>query len=361
MSWEDRDYNRGGGGGAGEGGFGRPGGDWQGIRPAFDNPLTWSVRMGRFFGIEVRVHVVLLLFILAELFRSLGAADEADAAPLDTFWTIIWLGGLFAIVLLHEFGHVFACRSTGGDADEILMWPLGGLAFCAPPHRWRAHAWTVIGGPLVNVVIAIVLGVVLGIATGSWWRVAIPVPFTPIPYLESAWLQGVMIVAWANMILLVFNLLPMFPLDGGRLLASLLWPKLGYVRSMRISLRIGYIAAICLGLVAILTSNLMLGAVAIFGGITCYHTHKQLQFTEEMMGFEYDEYALNLGREVDEAEAPPEPSKRELKKAQKRAEAEARDAEELDRILKKIAEEGMESLSSREKRWLQAHSRRKQD
>jgi len=367
MSWEDRDYPAGGGGG-GRSGFGRPGGDWKGVRPTLDNPMSWSVWIGRYFRVDVRLHLMLILFIVIELLRA-GATEGGGFA---LYYTSIWVLSLFVIVLLHEFGHVFACRMTGGEADEILMWPLGGLAHCRPPDRWTAHLWTVLGGPLVNAILLVSFALVLGISQRAWLGVAIPSPFAPAPsnWFSAApeWARMIHLAAWINLILLMFNVLvPLFPLDGGRILQALLWPKFGYIRSMRITVRVGYFGAIVMGVFALaageqlgLTTALLLFSIAVFGGFTCWTTHKQLEFAEEIMGFSYDEYALKLGKEVEkEREQKRGPSARTLRRQQKRAEQEQNDARELDRLLQKIAEKGMDELTAREKKWLENQTRKK--
>src|SRR5437762_10474385 len=109
MGWEDRDYNR-------EGSAYRSGGGGNFLY-ALSSILNWSFSIGRYFGIRVRVHIT---FIFAFLFFW----EQAGA----TWWVAGELGLLFLSVLLHEFGHCFACRAVGGSADDILMWPLGGLA-----------------------------------------------------------------------------------------------------------------------------------------------------------------------------------------------------------------------------------------
>jgi Zn-dependent protease len=110
--------------------LGRPGGDWQGLRPSFDNPVTWSIPVGRVAGIDVRLHAIFLLFIAVEFVRESLEATTTTFIPL-----CMVLGGLVLIVFLHELGHCLACRWVGGQAMEILMWPLGGLAFTLPPHH----------------------------------------------------------------------------------------------------------------------------------------------------------------------------------------------------------------------------------
>lgn len=357
MSWHDRNY-------ADDDnpmrGYGRPGGDWQGIRPSFENPFTWAISLGRLFGIEIRIHLLFLLYILIMLLQAAVPGDRSVALNLELVATAMAV--LFLVVLLHEFGHCFACRFTGGEAHEILMWPLGGLAFTRPPNHWRAHLITTLGGPLVNLVICLAAGLALGITTGIWLGVALPNPLSLSPALEIAhsrpliWLY---LINTVSLVLLLFNLLPMFPLDGGRIVQQLLWRNMGYVRSMRISIRVGLIAAICLGLFGAVMMRYMLVGVAIFGGITCWITHKQLAFTEEMMGHESDDYALSLVYGEDKSHStPPQPPRRQ-KRAEKIARQQREEAEEVDRILKKIAESGIESLSRKEKQTLNRASARK--
>ncbi len=354
MSWENRDYasdddpmRR----------FGRPGGDWRGLRPALDNPMTWAVQLGRVLNITVRVHVIFLIFIVIELLRPvLGSTGLGIGA------TVVLLGCLFGVVLVHEFGHCLACRWTGGAANEVLMWPLGGLAFCIPRERWTSHLITAAGGPLVNVILLAVLVPTLGLWTGHWWGVAIPNPLSLDAYgVTAPWLlMALYLLNWVSLVLLLFNLLPIFPLDGGRILQALLWPKIGYVRSMRYAVRIGYVGAIALIIMGFVGGNVMLVCIAIFGGITCYITHRQLQFTQETLGFESDDYSASLhGPDEDEA-VPAGPTRRE-RAAERQVQREQQESRAVDDILQKIASSGMESLSRMEKRRLRRATRRGQD
>src|SRR5690606_8066625 len=109
------------------------------------NILSWSLPLYRLWGIQVRLHLLFIIFVAAELVRGASAGYFGHSAMA--------MLGLFGLVLLHEYGHSFACRRVGGDADEILLWPLGGLAYCAPPHNWKANLVTTLGGPAVNVVL----------------------------------------------------------------------------------------------------------------------------------------------------------------------------------------------------------------
>lgn len=353
MSWQDRDYAR------QENPFGRlggPGGDYGGLRPALDNPMTWSVPVGRVAGIAVRVHVLLLAYIVYQLLRA--AMPTAGGAVFGL--VALQMTCLFLIILLHEFGHCVACRAVGGDANEILMWPLGGLAFCRPPDHWKAHFVTAAGGPLVNVAITALLAPVLGALSGVWWGVALPNPFhlDLFPTAHSLLLMALYLANWMSVTLLLFNMLPIFPLDGGRLLHALVWSRFGYSRAMRIAVRTGYVGALGLILLALLTNQAILVAIAIFGGFTCWLTSRQVTFTDEFMG-----YATETPASAGHARrrGPTWQQRRTRRQAERAARRERDEAALVDAILEKIAGEGMHSLTAAEKRLLRRATRRKKE
>src|SRR5262245_44124248 len=113
MSWQDREYAE------GRQNLGRPGGDWRGLRPSLDNPMSWSAPLMRVAGVTVRLHIIFALFIIVQIVQATARPSSAQGSTGDLTFVTIWIGGLFLMVLLHEFGHVAACRWTGGTADEI--------------------------------------------------------------------------------------------------------------------------------------------------------------------------------------------------------------------------------------------------
>src|SRR5262245_16172012 len=121
------------------------------------DPFAWSVPLGRLFGITVRAHwlfpfVALGLVLQSAFYKPPGLPNYR---PPEGAWidTAILMGLLFVSVLLHEFGHCFGARSVDGDAQEVLLWPLGGLAACEVPNRPRAHFLTAAAGPAVNLLL----------------------------------------------------------------------------------------------------------------------------------------------------------------------------------------------------------------
>lgn len=313
--------------------------------------MRWGFPLYSAWGIRVRIHVFFVFYILAECIRAL----TPDHAGL--LFVVPLLLALFGLVLLHEYGHCLACRRVGGEADEILMWPLGGLASCMPPHRWLAHFWTTAGGPLVNVVLLLPLAGVAWAVTGELGAVVFN-PFDPGPAVGLITASGTAlkiakIFVWAlhysNMVLLAFNVLvPMYPMDGGRLLQALLWRKMGYRDSMRVSCVVGLAAAGLMAVFSVVFEELTLLAIALLGGIVCYSELQRLKFEAAedpgVYGAAFEDEPVEAG-----------PSRAEVK-AREKAQAEAA---EVDRILEKISREGMGSLSRKEKGILERASGKK--
>jgi Zn-dependent protease len=184
-----------------------------------------SFRLFRFAGITVFLHWTWLVVAVLMMYFL---PDQFDFhSPI---WPILLYLSMFAIVLLHEFGHALACRQVGGKADTIVLWPLGGVAFVAPPPRPEAVLWSIAAGPLVNVVLVpITVGLfLLGYFQG--WQ-------TAFPDLH----KYLMVLTILNMVLLVFNLLPIYPLDGGQILQSLLWFFIGRSQSLLVVCILGLI------------------------------------------------------------------------------------------------------------------------
>jgi Zn-dependent protease len=193
-----------------------------------------SFRLFRLAGIEVFLHWT--WFLIAAY--GVQAWRSAFSSPV---WAVYLYLSLFALVTMHEFGHALACRQVGGRADRIVLWPLGGIAFVRPPHRAGAMLWTIAAGPLVN----LLLFPILSFAFISAQRVGLRIE-------EPDVYQFLKAICQVNGMLLLFNLLPIYPLDGGQILRAVLWFPLGAVRSLFIASGVGVVGAILLGLGAIL-------------------------------------------------------------------------------------------------------------
>jgi Zn-dependent protease len=192
-----------------------------------------TIRLFKFSGIQVYLHFSWFIVAAYEYSRRAGVYES----PIWAAWEYI---ALFAIVLLHEFGHALACRQTGGIADRIVLWPLGGIAFVNPPRRPGAMLWSIAAGPLVNVILLPLLSV------------AVLMTAAPAGLERSDFSRLVLHVWQINLVLLIFNMLPVYPLDGGQILRSLLWFPLGEIRSLQIASVVGLIGSIALAGVGLL-------------------------------------------------------------------------------------------------------------
>lgn len=185
-----------------------------------------SFRLFGFRGIQVFIHWT--WFVVAWLlYTSTGGQGMADLYAFLAIYV-----SLFGIVLLHEFGHALACRSVGGQADTIVLWPLGGVAYVAPPPRPGAVLWSIAAGPLVNVVLVPVIFGAYALLTGSLFAK----PTSPL----TEWL---LVIGNINVVLLVFNMLPIYPLDGGQIVQSILWFFVGRAKSLKITAGVGLAVA----------------------------------------------------------------------------------------------------------------------
>jgi Zn-dependent protease len=210
-------------------------------------------RLFRLAGIDVFLHWSWFVVALIELQRS-----KEYGSPV---WSVLEYLALFAIVTMHEFGHALACRQVGGRAEQIVLWPLGGVAYVDPPQRPGATLWSIAAGPLVNVALAPVLIGLYLLGRSLGWGTSAPDALA----LARA-------IAYINAGLLLFNLLPVYPLDGGQILRSLLWFALGRARSLMAAALFGFVGVAGLGWLAWRQEppSMWLGVLAAFVGINCW-------------------------------------------------------------------------------------------
>jgi Zn-dependent protease len=212
------------------------------------NNLTGgSFRLFRVAGIQVYLHWTWLAVAYIEIFTRVNKYQSM-------VWNVIEYLTLFGIVLLHEFGHALACRQVGGQANRIMLWPLGGVAFVQPPPRPGALLWSIVAGPLVNVIL-------VPITVGA----AILAQVTDLPQTQPDFAHFLLSIAVINGGLLIFNLLPIYPLDGGQILQALLWFVVGQARSLMIAGIIGLLAAAGVLVLAVAhLQDVWLAAIAVF-------------------------------------------------------------------------------------------------
>jgi Zn-dependent protease len=216
-----------------------------------------SIRLFRFNGIDLSLHWSWFLVAAYEI----GARQRAYSSVA---WNVLEYLALFLIVMVHEFGHALACRQVGGIANQIVLWPLGGVAYVNPPPRAGAMLWSIAAGPLVNVVLVPVFYIVGHTMRSLGLNQEMPNAFL---LLQS--------VAVINLGLLIFNMLPVYPLDGGQILRSLLWFVLGRARSLMVATVIGFIGVAGLLFLAIKSQSVWFGVLSVFIMLNCWNGLKQ--------------------------------------------------------------------------------------
>src|SRR5215475_12864222 len=182
----------------------------------YEASMSWSLNIGKVAGTVVRVHLTFLLFltwIFAASYASGGAATAWDS--------LVFMVLLFLCVLLHEFGHIFTARAFNVPTPYVTLLPIGGVAQLEriPEEPWEEFL-IAIAGPMVNIVIMAALVIVFGAHLQP--SAAAAVDNLKIPLVDR--------LAAVNLFLALFNMIPAFPMDGGRVLRALLASRLGYVR-----------------------------------------------------------------------------------------------------------------------------------
>jgi len=219
-----------------------------------------SFLLFRAFGIDVSLHWTWLLVAVYQLRQRAGTYQHPAYAIAEYL-------SLFLIVLLHEFGHALACRSVGGAANRILLWPFGGVAFVNPPQRPGATLWSIVAGPLVNVILIPITYVLAE---------NVPPASLDLQHFLDA-------LFFINILLLVFNLLPIYPLDGGQILHSLLWFIVGQARSLMVAAIIGLVGAIAVIALAAWSGHVWFLLLGALGAFQCWNGLNQARALLRLM------------------------------------------------------------------------------
>jgi len=216
-----------------------------------------SIRLLRLAGIELYLHWSWFLVAYYGISQRMGHYTS----PI---WNVLEYLSLFGIVVLHEFGHALACRQVGGQANRIVLWPLGGVAYVNPPQRPGAMLWSIAAGPLVNVVLVPVLLAIALLMDRSGLTATVPNAR-----------RLVQAITYINVGLMIFNLLPIYPLDGGQILRSVLWFLLGRAWSLMVVTVVGFLGVAGLVLLAVLAQSMWLGLIAVFILLNCWRGLRQ--------------------------------------------------------------------------------------
>lgn len=321
------------------------------------NPLMWmlygSVPLFTVFGIRVRmgaslIIVIALALLFSEMPQGLGVVNAM------TFGVV-----LFGIVLLHEFGHCYAARKMGGEASDVLLGPLGGLAFVDAPNRPLPQLVTAVGGPAVNVIICAVTYAAMRLMAAF-----IPhFSFTLNPlivggfYFYLAWIFDI------SLALLIFNLLPIYPLDGGRILQTLLWFKLRFYRASMITSVVGMVGSVLMFMYGIAFWKSWYGLLLVLIAADCFWNCFRFRAQLKADGsWGYEEEGIDYGASLWQPDEPKRKSRRisrrVARKLRRQAEQEENEQAQIDAILSKVSAHGMHSLTWSERRALKKATER---
>jgi Zn-dependent protease/CBS domain-containing protein len=214
--------------------------------------MRWSFKVARIAGIDIRVHIGTFILLLGGFLYIYSYTGDRNGA-LNA--VLIWIS-VFICVLLHELGHAFAAKAYGITTVDITLHPLGGLARLErmPDKPWQELV-VALAGPMVNVVIATALVAVLA-ATGNL--------FSLTALSDGKGMDLLWVLLSINLLMFFFNLIPAFPLDGGRVLRALLATRMEYIRATQIAATIGQGLALTLGVIAIFKGFIPLILIAIF-------------------------------------------------------------------------------------------------
>lgn len=213
--------------------------------------MRWSWRVARVFGIDINVHGTFLLLLLWVTISDLIQSGTLFSAGARTFFVL----AIFGTVVLHELGHALTARRFGIRTRDITLFPIGGVARLERmPEKPFQELLVALAGPAVNVVLA---GLLFGVLATSGRS---PILVSPLATESAPFLVRLF---WVNVSLAAFNLLPAFPMDGGRVLHAILASRMDHVRATRIAARVGRGFAVVLGVIGVF-ANPILAVIALF-------------------------------------------------------------------------------------------------
>ena len=240
--------------------------------------MGWSWRIGRIAGIDVYVHSTFLLLLgWVGLSHYLAHQD-----PREALYGVVFILALFGVVVLHELGHALAARRYGIRTHDITLLPIGGVARLERmPDDPKQELVVALAGPAVNAVLAgaLYLGLLLGQRL---------IPVEEVPRVGAHFLNQML---WVNVSLAVFNLLPAFPMDGGRVLRALLALRLNYVRASQVAARIGQGMALFFGFLGLLY-NPFLVFIALFVWIAASEEASMVQMRSSLDGIPVEQVMI---------------------------------------------------------------------
>jgi stage IV sporulation protein FB len=330
-----------------------------------DNPVYLSISCGNWFMTHVRVSVLVPLVVL-------GLCFQLHDLRLGLLFGSI----LFVSLLVHEFSHILAVRLTGGVGNEILIWPLGGLALVQPAANFRSQFLTPAAGPLSNLTMCLLVSAPVWRSTDAAFAKLLNPFVFPAAGLHEPFASYVFVlVFWCNWILLLANLMPVFPLDGIRMVHAVLKNRTDVESAAETTIRISLLFAGLIMLVGLFVLDsawvVTFGAVAMILSLMEFFQMRTADTLDDsFMGYDFSQGYTSLERSN---KSNPSAARRRqgwlerwrerrrvAKELRARLDAEQAQAQ-LDEILAKVHSNGISSLTDAERRQLNRASARLRD
>jgi Zn-dependent protease len=329
---------------------------------------AWSLSLGRCHGVRVRLHVFFLLFAVQALYMASLTEDREMI-----FFAAASLVILLASVILHELGHCLAAMHLGGQPEVVVLWPLGGLNPPYVPHEPQLELMTALAGPAVNLLIMLLIGPLL--LAGGQDLLGLLMPLAPANLTDGPLLLVALKLAfWINWLLVLVNLFPAFPFDGGRVLRSLLWSQFDYRLAVLWVTRTAMAFALVICFLAWWMKDaytaafvpawvpMLLFAIFLWFGAQQEEARLEYGGEDDLFGYDFSQGYTSLERDGARARSPG-PIRRWLndRREARIASQAAREREEeqlMDAILARLHETGVEGLSPNERTILERVSAR---
>ena len=320
----------------------------------------WSIPLGTWFATDVYMTYLMPLLALVLCIKF---------GPL--------IGGVLSVLLiistlLHEFGHILGARSTGGEGYEILLWPCGGLAAVQPAPTFSSRIMTTAAGPIVNLALCVITFPAVYHASGSsqphvevsasilvekptlLQQAFNPLVLPQVDLTNGHIISGLLVLLFAvNYLLLLVNLIPVYPLDGGKILQTVLTQKMGRQYGVQVYVKVGFFIGIALMVIGMLLTDdatgrwvVMIGAI-----ITILNLQESMQLqseetpTDSFMEYDFSEGYTSLARTDIKVERRPGfiqrwREARKIKREQQERERVALEEKQVDALLNKVHENG---------------------